>query len=129
MKLAAIGGTYGLTRAFGLRGSRSAFAQGSDALVAGWSRDKIERLDPAILQGPEHMQIGNHIYSGLIYADHNLKPQGDLAESWEVSKDGLKWVFQLRQGVKFHDGEDFTADDVVPRRSSSISSGATPISP
>jgi peptide/nickel transport system substrate-binding protein len=113
LKLAAIGGTYGLTRAFGLGGPRSAFAQGSDTLVAGWSRDKFERLDPAILQGIEHMQIGNHIYSGLIYADHNLEPQPDLAESWEASKGGREWTFQLRKGVKFHDGEDFTADDVI----------------
>jgi peptide/nickel transport system substrate-binding protein len=113
LKLAAVGGTYGLTRAFGLGNPRSAFAQGSDTLVAGWSRDKIERLDPAILQGAEHMQIGNHVYSGLIYADHNLEPQGDLAESWEVSQGGRQWTFQLRKGVKFHDGEDFTADDVI----------------
>jgi len=113
LKLAAIGGTYGLTRAFGVLGPRSAFARGSDELIAGWSRDKIERLDPAILQNIDHMQIGNHIYSGLIYADHNLEPQGDLAESWEVSKNGREWTFQLRQGVKFHDGEDFTADDVI----------------
>ncbi len=113
LKLAAAGGAYGLTRAIGVRGPRSAFAQGSDTLVAGWSRDKFERLDPAILQGIEHMQIGNQIYSGLIYADHNLEPQGDLAESWEVSKDGREWIFQLRKGVKFHDGEDFTAADVI----------------
>jgi peptide/nickel transport system substrate-binding protein len=113
LKLAAMGSTYGLTRAFGLGNPTSAFAQGSDTLVAGWSRDKIERLDPAILAGPEHMQIANFIYGGLIYADHNLEPQGDLAESWETSKDGLEWTFQLRKGVKFHDGEDFTADDVI----------------
>ena len=36
-----------------------------------------------------------------------------LAESWEVSADGAKWVFSLRRGVTWHDGEDFTADDVV----------------
>ena len=113
LKLGAVGGAYGLTRALGLGNPRSAFAQGSDTLTAGWSRDKFERLDPAILQGIEHMQIGNQIYSGLIYADQNLEPKGDLAESWEISKDGREWTFQLRKGVKFHDGEDFTADDVI----------------
>ncbi|MBN1284021.1 MAG: ABC transporter substrate-binding protein [Anaerolineae bacterium] len=38
---------------------------------------------------------------------------GDLAESWEISEDGLTWTFHLHQGVKWHDGEELTADDVV----------------
>jgi peptide/nickel transport system substrate-binding protein len=37
---------------------------------------------------------------------------GDLAESWEISEDQLTWTFQLREGVTWHDGEPFTADDV-----------------
>ena len=113
LQLASAGGAYGLTRAFGVLHPKSAFAQGSDELVAGWRRDKIERLDPAIIAGPEIMQVASNIYSGLIYADPDLIPRGDLAESWEVSKNGLDWTFQLRKGVKFHDGEDFTADDVI----------------
>jgi peptide/nickel transport system substrate-binding protein len=39
--------------------------------------------------------------------------RGDLAESWDVSADGLTWTFYLHEGVKWHDGAAFTADDVV----------------
>lgn len=39
-------------------------------------------------------------------------PRPDIAESWTVSDDGLTWTFNLRQGVKWHDGAPFTAEDV-----------------
>jgi ABC-type transport system substrate-binding protein len=114
LKLMAATGTFGLPQVLGLR-PRSAFAQrrASDELVAGWNLDQIERLDPAFINTTEQMQIASNIFSGLIYADHDLVPRGDLAESWEVSKGGREWTFQLRKGVKFHDGADFTADDVL----------------
>ena len=49
---------------------------------------------------------------GLTKRDKDLKIIPGLAERWEIV-DPLKWRFYLRKGVKFHGGEDFTADDVV----------------
>jgi peptide/nickel transport system substrate-binding protein len=53
------------------------------------------------------------MFSGLVTVDQDFNPEGDLAESWDFSDDGLTWTFHLRKNVKWHDGEDFTADDVV----------------
>ena len=57
--------------------------------------------------------ITNNVYDSLINynTDGSLTP--GLAESWEYSEDGTEITFHLRQGVKFHNGEEMTADDVV----------------
>ena len=52
------------------------------------------------------------VYSTLMALDPDAKPYPELAESFEVSDDGLAYTFKLRQGVKFHNGDDLTADDV-----------------
>jgi len=52
------------------------------------------------------------IYNGLTKPGKNLQPAPDLAERWEVSGDGLTWTFFLRRNVRWHDGREFTADDV-----------------
>jgi ABC-type transport system substrate-binding protein len=57
--------------------------------------------------------VVNQIFNGLVQFDANLKPIPDLAEFWEASRDGRTWTFTLRQGVKFHNGREVTAQDVV----------------
>lgn len=57
--------------------------------------------------------IEGFIFSGLVTVDQDFNPEGDLAESWDFTDDGLRWTFHLRENVKWHDGEPMTADDVV----------------
>ena len=52
------------------------------------------------------------VYSTLMALDPDAKPYPELAESYEVSPDGLTYTFKLRQGVKFHNGDELTAEDV-----------------
>lgn len=52
------------------------------------------------------------VYDGLLDYDKDLTAIPSLAESWEVSEDGKTVTFNLREGVKWHDGEDFTSADV-----------------
>ncbi len=53
--------------------------------------------------------IASHILEGLIDVDENLKIIPCLAERWEIQENGTAYVFYLRKGVKFHDGENFNA--------------------
>jgi ABC-type transport system substrate-binding protein len=83
-------------------------------LVAGWAGTaEITTLDPAQINQVLQFQITSMILSGLIHINPDLTAEGDLAESWDVSDDGLEWTFNLREGVKWHNGDDLTADDVV----------------
>lgn len=53
------------------------------------------------------------LYDGLVRFDENMNPVPDLAESWEISEDGLVYTVKLREDVVFHDGTPMTADDVI----------------
>ena len=70
-------------------------------------------LDPALIDDGESSKPICQMYEGLLkYGDNNTEVEPCLAESWEVSGDGLTYTFKLRQGVKFHDGTDFNAEAV-----------------
>jgi peptide/nickel transport system substrate-binding protein len=59
------------------------------------------------------IMVNKVLFNGLTKPDEQTQsPVPDLAESWQVSSDGIVWTFNLRRGVKWHDGKPFTADDV-----------------
>jgi peptide/nickel transport system substrate-binding protein len=70
-------------------------------------------LDPhANNEGPTNAMKGN-IYGRLLHRLPDLSLEPDLATEWKLGDDGVTWTFKLRQGVKFHNGDPFNADDVV----------------
>jgi peptide/nickel transport system substrate-binding protein len=73
----------------------------------------IVQTDPAFISSDPEVLVANHIYDYLvdIAPDNTLAPR--LATEWNVSDDGLTYEFTLADGVKFHDGSKFKAEDVV----------------
>ncbi|WP_438318337.1 ABC transporter substrate-binding protein [Candidatus Caldatribacterium sp. SIUC1] len=72
------------------------------------------RLDPADVTDGISITRTDAMFEGLVrYKPGTTEIEPWLAESWEVSEDGLTFTFHLRRGVKFHDGTDFNADAVV----------------
>ena len=69
-------------------------------------------LDPQLVPAFSRSRRSPLFYNQLVRFDPEMNPQPELAESWEVSKDGLTWTFKLRPGVRFHDGQEMTAADV-----------------
>ena len=76
--------------------------------------------DPVSLNGiyandGASVSVLSYVFNPLTLGGENwgTEIKGDLAESWTVSEDGLTWTFNLHQGVKWHDGEELTAEDVV----------------
>ena len=53
------------------------------------------------------------VFAGLVKYDHDLQLVPDLAEGWEVSDDLKTFTFRLKEGVRWHDGQPLTADDVI----------------
>ncbi len=73
----------------------------------------LNTLDPHSLNETTTLGLQGNVYEGLTKRDKELKIIPGLAERWEVLDGGKRWRFYLRKGVKFHNGSDFNADDVV----------------
>lgn len=72
----------------------------------------VTAIDPHYHNVTPNNNVAAHIFDYLVLRDEQEKPIPGLAESWKAI-DPLTWEFKLRKGVKFHDGSEFTAADVV----------------
>ena len=83
-----------------------------DALIEG-SIGEPSVLIPMLAGDSASFDIAGLVFNGLVKYDTDLSIIGDLAKSWDISKDGLAITFHLRKGVMWTDGVEFTADDVM----------------
>jgi ABC-type transport system substrate-binding protein len=105
----ALGGAAGAGLFAAVAPTTPAAAQTGEVIVA--MPRPIRAVDARLHVSTEEQQPFVHLYDGLTWMDETLEVQPALAESWE-SVDPNTWRFTLRQGVKFHNGEDFTAESV-----------------
>ena len=71
-----------------------------------------DTLNPIVSNNSYVKEFSGLVFESLVKLDRNQKPLPLLAESWEVSEDGLTWTFHMRKDVYWHDKAPFTADDV-----------------
>jgi peptide/nickel transport system substrate-binding protein len=70
-------------------------------------------IDPAVGSDYASSTALANMYDTLVFPNTKGEVDPHLAESWDVSADGLTWTFHLKRGVKFHNGSELTASDVV----------------
>lgn len=92
-------------------------ASPSEAIVRGGTlhlalQDDLRSLDPAIAYDIPSIGAMRLLYNGLLTYDKAGHIVGDLAQSWKVENHGKRYRFQLRSGVRFHDGRLLSSQDV-----------------
>jgi peptide/nickel transport system substrate-binding protein len=83
-----------------------------DILVRGDIGD-ASNLIPLLASDSASHSVAGMVFNGLVKYDKDMNVVGDLAESWDVTQNGLVITFHLRKGVQWHDGKPFTAADVL----------------
>ena len=89
----------------------SAKPKAGGTLTMGIYRD-LELMNPLVATRSIDEDLRTLMFEPLLALDEKDRVRPHLAESWEVSKDGRLYTFKLRRGVKFHDGQEMTAEDV-----------------
>ncbi len=89
-------------------------AKQGGTLRLGFGLGQIPTLDPAqVTLGIVAGELVSNLFSGLVQFDTELAVVADLAETWEVSEDGLDYTFNLRDGLTFHNGDSLTSADIL----------------
>lgn len=103
----------GVTAAVGFAGAprRAQAAPGGTIRIA--QNVPAGAIDPVTIADSGGITVVSQVAETLVLSGADLTARPVLAESWSPNKDGTVWTFKLRQGVKFHNGKAFTADDVV----------------
>jgi ABC-type oligopeptide transport system substrate-binding subunit len=92
--------------------------QGGEVVdLSAFAGGPAEHIDPRINTTSAGWQVGGSLYDGLTETDFsdpdNPEVRGVVAESWESNDDASEWTFQLREGLKFSDGEDVLPSSFV----------------
>jgi peptide/nickel transport system substrate-binding protein len=85
----------------------------SGGTVTAGTNQEPDTLHPYITQLVSSSDVFYGILDGLMVYDSKQQLRPQLAESFEISDDGLTYTFQLREGVKFHNGDTFSGEDVI----------------
>ena len=91
----------------------AAAAEHNPDSIVRWTEDWPTYIDPAVGTDFSDTQALVNLYDSLVFPKLDGSVEPALAESWDVSDDGLTYTFHLRPDVKFHNGDVLTAEDVV----------------
>ncbi|MFC3959596.1 ABC transporter substrate-binding protein [Halovivax cerinus] len=116
MKLLGVAGLTGLAGCTGGDdpddGGSGGSPQQGGTLSAGWNVGQFDQIDPHYSTSTYRTQLLGNIFSGLVEIKSDYTVQGDLATDWEVTDGGQTITFTLVEDATFHNGDDFTAEDV-----------------
>lgn len=112
LSMSACGGGKSASSGGAANGSAKSSGAENKFIFAG--PNNITQWDPLNENKTNAYMLSKLTYNTLVnpYGENN-SIQPELAKEWSVSDDGLEWTFQLREGIKFHNGEDFNAESVV----------------
>ncbi len=96
-----------------MAGEAEGASSGKTELVVGLSQDLDNSLDPYQITAAGTREVLFNVFEGLVKPDTDGNFVDAVASEHSISEDGLTYTFTLRDGVKFHNGEDVTTDDVL----------------